>query len=328
MQSDSETPAERDVRWVFLGPKGIRAGWGILLFASVWFLLTFFSNSLFLPLLDWQPDAPLPPLTGIAMELIQFVPAVIATWMMSIIERRPVTSFGFQGKTRIVRLLSGMGWGFTAITSLVLTMWKLGHLSLGKASLTIGEATHDAILWGLAFLLTGFFEESLFRGYIQLTLTRGIGFWCGAFLFAAIFGLTHVTNPGESPVGLVSVVGAGLIFSLSLWYTGSLWWAVGFHATWDWGQSFFYGTPDSGLTSQGHLFEAHPVGSMIWSGGLTGPEGSILIVPWLAIMALLMYLWWGRRTSSPFSGAAWRPARDHSLSPRRNWFDSELPLVD
>jgi membrane protease YdiL (CAAX protease family) len=161
----------------------------------------------------------------------------------------------------------------------------------------------------MVFLLAGFFEESVFRGYIQFTLTRGIGFWWGALLFAAVFGLTHGTNPGESPIGLASMVGAGLIFSLSLWYTGSLWWAVGFHAAWDWGQSFFYGTPDSGLVSQGHLFEAHPVGPLIWSGGATGPEGSVLVLPWLLLMALLMYLWWGRRTQSPFAGTAWKPKR-------------------
>ena len=97
-------------------------------------------------------------------------------------------------------------------------------------------------------------------------------------LLALLFGVMHRTNPGESPVGLVSVVGAGLIFCLSLWFTGSLWWAVGFHAAWDWGQSYFYGTADSGMLAQGHLLREHPVGSALWSGGTTGPEGSVLVV--------------------------------------------------
>jgi hypothetical protein len=35
-------------------------------------------------------------------------------------------------------------------------------------------------------------------------------------------------------------------------------WAVGFHAGWDWGQSYFYGTPDSGLVVQNHLLASHP----------------------------------------------------------------------
>jgi hypothetical protein len=51
------------------------------------------------------------------------------------------------------------------------------------------------------------------------------------------------------------------VFCLSLWYTKSLWWAVGFHAGWDWSQSFFYGTSDSGLLVKGHLFASHASGS-------------------------------------------------------------------
>jgi len=298
------------VKWVFFGPHGIRAGWGVLLFAVIWLALSLAAQWVCFPLLRWSPGTPMPPRTGIVVEVCQFLPAVIATWILSIIERQPMTAYGFQGGSRMVRLLSGMFWGFVAISALVGTLWKLGYVTMGRASLPSSRVMEYAAAWGFVFLMTGFFEESLFRGYIQFTLTRGIGFWWGALLFAAIFGLTHRINTGESPIGLASVVGAGLFFSLSLWYTGSLWWAVGFHATWDWGQSFFYGTPDSGLISRGRFLEAHPQGPLIWSGGATGPEGSVLVLLWLAVMVVLMVLWWGRRLRSPFAGAAWKPKKD------------------
>lgn len=309
MPTEPDPQAARNVSWIFLGPRGVRAGWGILLFCALWFVMFFGLQWVCLPLLHWEPGRPMPPRAGIVVELCQFVPAVIATCIMALIEKHPVGGYGFQGPFCIGRLFSGMLWGFVAISLLVFTLWRLGYLQLTRAPQSVDSLLRHAMAWGLVFLLAGFFEESLFRGYIQFTLTRGIGFWWGALLFAAVFGLTHITNTGESPIGLASVVGAGLVFSLSLWYTGSLWWAVGFHATWDWGQSFFYGTPDSGLVSQGHFFETHPAGSLIWSGGATGPEGSVLVLPWLAVMALLMYLWWGRRTQSPFAGCAWRPKR-------------------
>ena len=38
-----------------------------------------------------------------------------------------------------------------------------------------------------------------------------------------------------------------MVFCLSLWRTGSLWWAVGFHAAWDWAQSFLYGVVWNGM---------------------------------------------------------------------------------
>jgi membrane protease YdiL (CAAX protease family) len=96
-------------------------------------------------------------------------------------------------------------------------------------------------------------------------------------------------------VGLFSAGAVGLVFCISLWYTGSLWWAIGFHTAWDWGQSFFYGTSDSGMVAQGHFLNEHPTGPLLWSGGPTGPEGSLYIVPLLIVMALLMWLWWRRK---------------------------------
>jgi hypothetical protein len=84
---------------------------------------------------------------------------------------------------------------------------------------------------------------------------------------------------------------------------------VGFHAAWDWGQSYFYGTADSGLIAKGHLYGEHAVGPALWSGGATGPEGSLIVLPLLVIIALLMWAWWGRRVGSPFAGAGWRPGR-------------------
>ena len=83
--------------------------------------------------------------------------------------------------------------------------------------------------------------------------------------------------------------------------TGSLWWAIGFHMAWDWAQSFFYGTSDSGMVAQGHFLNEHPVGPLLWSGGPTGPEGSLYIVPLLLIMALAMWLWWRRGVTAPYS---------------------------
>lgn len=293
----------------FLGPNGLRAGWGILLFIAIWLLLSLAAQWTVIPLLHWHEGMPLPPPVGVLFELTNLIPTLIATWLLAKIERRPLTSYGFRGQSRAIRFLSGLVWGFLAISVLVLTLWKLGYVVLGPGSMPAAQALGDAAMWGAVFLMTGFFEESLFRGYVQFTLTRGIGFWWGALLVAFAFGATHTLNAGESVIGLASVVGVGLVFCLSLWYTGSLWWAVGFHAAWDWGQSYFYGTADSGMVARGHLLQEHPAGSLLWSGGATGPEGSILILPLLLIMAIAMFLWWGRRAQSPFAGAAWRPNR-------------------
>ena len=294
--------------WIFVGPQGLRAGWSILVFAALCVILIVVGGFLVGPFLHMGRDG-ISPLTGLLLELTQLIPVVIATAVMALLERRSVLFYGFGGSGRAVRFISGIVWGFVAITAVVLVLRHLGYLSLDGRTMGGALALKYAVLWGVVFLCVGLCEESMYRGYVQFTITRGIGFWWGALIFAAVFGFIHSSNAGESPVGLFGAGAVGLIFCLSLWYTGSLWWAVGFHAAWDWGQSYFYGTADSGLIAKGHLYGEHPVGPALWSGGATGPEGSVIVLPLLAIIALLMWAWWGRRVQSPFAGAGWRPGR-------------------
>ncbi len=303
------------VERVFLASSGgLRAGWSALVFIGIFVALLVVTGVFFAHFVHMNIDAPLTPGVALASEAWQFALVLIATWLMSVFERRPLLYYGYRGRARAVRFVSGVFWGFAAISALIFTLARMGYLSLGSRVLGGDAILRYALMWGAVFLLTGFFEESLFRGYMQFTLTRGVGFWWGALLLAPLFGLIHKGNPGESPVGLFAAAAVGLVFCLSLWYTGSLWWAVGFHAAWDWGQSYFYGSADSGMLAQGHLLREHPVGPALWSGGTTGPEGSVLVLPLLAVIALAMVLWWGRRGRSPFAGAGWRPMRQSDES--------------
>ena len=302
---------KRDLRWVFVGQNGIRAGWGMLLFVLIFVAATFLLGSLLKLLLHPKPmpkDAALPPKMGMISEALPAFCVFLATAVMALIEKRSVLAYGYQGTARAARFVFGLVWGFVAISALVFGLWKAGLLGFD------GQLLHGQLMWryaaewGVMFLLVGYFEESLLRGYLQFTLTRGIGFWWGALLLSFLFGFGHGNNSGESPVGLFAAGAIGLVFCLSLWYTGSLYWAVGFHAAWDWGESYFYGTSDSGLVVRGHLLGEHPVGKLLWSGGATGPEGSLLVIPLILLIALAMWLWWGRRVVSPFAGNGWRPA--------------------
>jgi Na+-transporting NADH:ubiquinone oxidoreductase subunit NqrD len=50
--------------------------------------------------------------------------------------------------------------------------------------------------------------------------------------------------------------------------------------------------------AHGHLFAVHPQGNILLSGGATGPEGSLLIIPLLFIIALMMWLIWGQKKNA------------------------------
>ncbi|WP_186289297.1 CPBP family intramembrane glutamic endopeptidase [Burkholderia gladioli] len=136
------------------------------------------------------------------------------------------------------------------------------------------------------------FEESLLRGYLQATLTRRIGFWPASAVLSLIFGLLHATSSSENFVGILNAIVLGLILCLTLRYTGSLWWAIRFHAAWDWGESVVYGAADSGSIVQHAIFTTRPLGQVLLSGGSAGPEGSLLILPLMGLLALCIWSRW------------------------------------
>jgi uncharacterized protein len=306
-----DVPRKRDVRWVFLGSNGlIRAGWGALLFALLYVLFLFCVSWLTRSFLREMRHLPTLALRiALIAEITQFLPTIFATTVMALLERRSPLAYGFHGEKKRVRFFSGLAWGLIALSVLLLVLWKAHLLAWDGALLHGGTAVQYAFGWGLMFLLVAFFEESTLRGYLQFTLTRGIGFWWSALLLSVLFGFSHGSNPGETPVGLFAAAGIAVVFCISLWYTGSLWWAVGFHASWDWGESYLYGTSDSGMVVQGHLLGSHPIGPRLWSGGTTGPEGSLLVIGLIVVMGLMMWGWWGKRTVSPWRDCGWKPVK-------------------
>lgn len=298
-----ETPQEpkHDARWIFIGGNGIRAGWSVLIFIAVFIALEFTAALPFFTFIHFKirRGDPQPAHVALVQELVQAILVLLATFIMSRIEKRRFGVYGYAGNAGFMRFLGGVLCGFAAISLLVGALWKSHLLAFDGAPMGGFIAWKYAVAWAVAFIFVGIFEESLLRGYMQYTIGRGIGFWWAAIILSTTFGAIHGNNQGESPVGLFAAAAIGLVFCLSLWYTGSLWWAIGFHAAWDWGETYFYGTSDSGMVASGHLLSEHPTGHLLWTGGATGPEGSLLVVPLIIVIALLMWLWWGRRTISP-----------------------------
>jgi membrane protease YdiL (CAAX protease family) len=304
-------PQASTLRKVFVGQDGIRAGWSLLIFIALFAGIALSANLIIHRL---HPSfAKTPEATSEAMgtprfmligESAQFLLTFLVTWIMSKIERRPNSVYGFGAQRRLPNFMAGLGWGVVCLSLLVLTLWKTGLLVIDSRLLFGMDVVRYGAIWLVGFLFVGLFEEYLTRGYLQYTLTRGLagiyrwvfktrhsealGFWSAAILVSFLFGLGHGKNPGESPIGLLSAGLAAMVFCFSLWRTGSLWWAVGFHAAWDWGQSFLYGVADSGLMIQHHLLATHPVGKPILSGGATGPEGSIFILAVLGLASVII----------------------------------------
>ena len=269
------------VRTVFFGPDGLRAGWGLAFYVGMFYPLQFVASR-------WAGSLELGGSGLWSMMLAEFgvlVAAFVPSVVLARVEGRAWGNYGLPGRKAFGKLFwVGAVWGFASITLLLGVMYGLRVFEIGHLAMHGVRIAKLAVFWAVMFLLVGFFEEFLLRGYSQFTLTRAIGFWPSAVLLSCVFGLIHWQNAGEQWMGLVAAAMIGFFFCLTLRRTGSLWFAVGFHAAWDWGETFVYSVPDSGTLFPGHLLKSSFHGSRWLTGGMVGPEGSLLCFVVIAVV--------------------------------------------
>ena len=298
MTYDTVSTTRERLRWVFIGPDGIRAGWSVLIFSLLIMIPAFLLGLAARKIFHLDPKAIKPkelkPWLLLLQEVLFGALILGTTAVMARIEHRRSGDYGLLARRIGAKFAVGWLGGFACLSLLV------GLLAAGRFLIFDGLALHGAavagygLLWFAGFASVGFVEELLFRGYLQSTFTRGMGFWPAALATSLLFGAAHISNHGESVLGLTGVVMAGLVFCVLLRATGSLWVGIGFHAAWDWAQSYSYGTPDSGLLARGHLLISHAAGNASLSGSAAGPEGSVLASP-VMISGLLALVWVCRR---------------------------------
>ncbi len=215
----------------------------------------------------------------------------LATWIMSRIEKRPLDDYGLPLRTAFgARFWEGTVWGFAMLSAILLVLRFSGHFQIDSVALTGTEDLRWGLVWGVTFLAVSLNEELAFRGYWLFAMSRRLRFWPSALFLSAIFAGAHLGNHGENILGILQVVGTGLLFCLMIRRTGTLWFAIGFHAAWDWAETFFYGTPDSGLLGVGRLLNTSVRGPNWLTGGSAGPEGSIYALVILLLCAALIHV--------------------------------------
>jgi len=288
-------PNQSTVTRIFIGDRGLRSGWRLFLYIVAVVLLESLFLTILRRVLGHSPQVETPG-RSILGETLLLVAAVVPALVAARFEHRPWSTYGLRlRRQEAPKLLTGLAVGFVALSALLFLIHLFHGLSLGPIALSGAQAIHFAVLWAIAFLLVGITEEFLFRGYSLFTLADGIGFWAAAVVLSTFFGAIHLQNIGEDWIGALGTAAISLVFAFSLWRTGSLWFAVGLHASWDWAESYFYGVPDSGYKAAGTLFTPRFAGSRWITGGSVGPEGSILAFVIVLAMALSIHLLYPKR---------------------------------
>lgn len=274
---------------IFWNDRELRAGWRVLLYLLLFVL--FASTGIFLSIALHFPQVMRGNITATAMLVQESVGAVSAMGAAAILgwlEQRDFGVYGLPGAEAFgARFWQGAVWGIVLIAAMIFLIRVFGGFSFGEIALQGSAVWEYALLWGLVFLCVGFFEEFLFRGYAQFTLATGLEFWPAATTLSAAFAALHLGNGGEDKVGAASVFVIGMFFCLTLRRTGNLWFAVGMHAAFDWGETFLFSVPNSGIVAPGHLLHSSFHGPVWLTGGTVGPEGSVMAFVVLALGALI-----------------------------------------
>jgi uncharacterized protein len=275
------------LRDIFVGPDGIYAGTRWLIYLALGGIVALVLSAMMGFL---HPHRGGPIWWGMVAEAITLVSAILPAFVMARVEGQPFGTFGLPARNAFRRnFWVGTLWGIVSLSLFMLVLRAAGAFTFGTLDLHGAHIVKFAAYYAVFFLLTGFFEEFLLRGYSQWVLSKGMNFWPAAALLSFSFGAMHGFNPGESKAGLIAAGLIGFFFCLTLRRTGDLWWAVGFHMSWDWGESYLYSVPDSGGMLPGHLLNSSFHGPAWLTGGSVGPEGSLLVFVVIAILWALFH---------------------------------------
>ncbi len=297
------TPDNGVARKVFLNSEGLRAGWRFLIYTAL--LVIFFFGLKVLLSQVWKSTPGTFSIASLFLaEVVGFAAAFGAAVVMSFIEHRPIGAYGLPVRGAFGKLFwEGALVGFLEISLLVALIYAFGGYSFGHLELHGAEILRWGALWAICFLFVGLFEEFLFRGYTLFTLTSGLGFWPASVILSFLFAAVHFQNSGEGLAGVAGVFVVGLLWCFTVQRTGTLWFAVGMHAAYDFGETFLYSVPDSGMVFPGHLSSAALHGPAWLTGGKVGPEASVFDFLLFFVLFFVVH-WLYPASKSPYQSPA------------------------
>jgi len=158
----------------------------------------------------------------------------------------------------------------------------------------LGELGQEILQVALLFLLVGWTEELLSRGYQLQNLVEGLNKPIGVILSSLIFTILHQANPSFTLSAFIGLFFAGLFFCLATYRFGNLWMPIGLHIGWNFFEGVVFGFQVSGLDNLPKLIHQSVDGPAWLTGGAFGPEaGGILAIGLLTgIGLMILYQRW------------------------------------
>jgi hypothetical protein len=268
----------------------LRAGWRLLiqtlLVGAVNFLLGGMINLLDIPELSGKWGL----LFRQIQELIRYVSSIYIArrWL----DKRSFESLGLKiSRQAFFDVLAGIGIVLLQMGFIFGVMSGLGWLTFEGFAWefdTPGTVLMNTLLFFAIFMLVGWNEELLSRGYHLQTIASGLNLFWAVILSSAFFGLLHLDNPNATWVSTAGIFFAGLFQAYGYIRTKQLWLPIGLHIGWNFFEGVVFGFPVSGLDIYA-LTRIQVTGPVLWTGGAFGPEAGLIVLPSLIVGCVLIY---------------------------------------
>jgi membrane protease YdiL (CAAX protease family) len=268
----------------------LRSGWrliaqfALMLFLTFAFLTLFTVISQATPLLAFLGDPILISLASYTLSIY-----LARRWY----DHRDLLSLGLHWNPAASRdLIAGIALPALLIGLIFLVEWALGWLTIeGFAWQSQGfSAWTELGYWAAAFIMVGFYEELLSRGYMLQNLAEGVGMSWAIFISSGIFALLHLANPGAGLASTLGVLSAGYFLAYGYVRSKQLWLPIGLHIGWNLFEGPIFGFPVSGLETA-HLIQQSVTGPALITGGEFGPEAGLIVLPILGFGAWVINLY-------------------------------------
>ena len=165
-----------------------------------------------------------------------------------------------------------LGWGMVVVLVLPMVLFGRLHPVFDWSP----AAWNSLILSVLVLAISALAEEIGFRGYPFQRLIEAIGESWATVAMALIFGLVHLQNPHATVASTLATVLSGILFAVAYLRTRALWLSWGLHLGWNVSMAVLFGLPVSGVTEFGSVVQTGPELPVWLTGGVYGPEGSLL----------------------------------------------------
>jgi hypothetical protein len=209
-------------------------------------------------------------------------------------DKRTFSSLGLSiNSTTVKDIFAGFGiaavmMGFIFIIAYSLKL--LNVISFAWESDGIPKAVGQTFIWLVIFIMVGWQEELLSRGYQLQNLTDGVNLPWGVIISSIAFAILHILNPGASWISTIGIFLAGLFLALGYILTKQLWLPIGLHIGWNFFEGVVFGFPVSGMSTY-KLVLIQASGPKLWTGGEFGPESGLLLLPALILGVILLFVY-------------------------------------